>query len=65
MTDLGAFSISLNVRDLAASRAFYEALGFEIIPPSGEGGVWESYDRTWLMLHHEGSAGDRGFNLRR
>lgn len=26
--DLGAFSISLNVKDLAASRAFYEKLGF-------------------------------------
>ncbi len=26
---LGAFSISLNVKDLAVSRAFYEALGFE------------------------------------
>ena len=27
--DLGAFSISLTVKDLAASRAFYEKLGFE------------------------------------
>lgn len=27
--DLGAFSISLSVADLAASRAFYEQLGFE------------------------------------
>ncbi|RZU65574.1 glyoxalase/bleomycin resistance protein/dioxygenase superfamily protein [Microterricola gilva] len=27
--DLGAFSVSLTVADLAASRAFYEALGFE------------------------------------
>ena len=26
--DLGAFSVSLNVSDLAASRVFYEALGF-------------------------------------
>ena len=26
--ELGAFSISLSVRDLAESRAFYEALGF-------------------------------------
>jgi catechol 2,3-dioxygenase-like lactoylglutathione lyase family enzyme len=26
--DLGAFSVSLNVADLAASRRFYEALGF-------------------------------------
>ena len=27
--DLGAFSISLSVKDLAASQAFYEALGFD------------------------------------
>ena len=26
--DLGAFSVSLNVKDIAASRAFYEKLGF-------------------------------------
>jgi catechol 2,3-dioxygenase-like lactoylglutathione lyase family enzyme len=28
--ELGTFSISLAVRDLAASRAFYEKLGFEV-----------------------------------
>ena len=28
--ELGAFSISLNVADLAASRTFYERLGFEV-----------------------------------
>ena len=28
--ELGAFSMSLNVADLAASRTFYEALGFEM-----------------------------------
>ena len=28
--ELGAFSVSLNVADLAASRTFYEALGFEM-----------------------------------
>jgi len=27
--DLGAFSVSLAVKDLAASRAFYKALGFD------------------------------------
>jgi predicted lactoylglutathione lyase len=27
---LGAFSVSLAVRDLAASRSFYEALGFSV-----------------------------------
>ena len=39
---LGAFSISLAVKDLAASRAFYEALGF-----SEFGG---DADQGWLML---------------
>ena len=28
--DLGAFSVSLAVKDLAASRVFYEKLGFEV-----------------------------------
>ena len=28
--ELGAFSISLTVRDIGASRAFYEKLGFEV-----------------------------------
>ena len=28
--DLGAFSVSLAVKDLAASRAFYEKLGFQV-----------------------------------
>ena len=34
--DLGAFSISLAVKDLAASRAFYEKLGFEPFAGDGE-----------------------------
>ncbi|MGB7860586.1 MAG: VOC family protein [Acidimicrobiia bacterium] len=29
--ELGAFSISLNVKDLDVSRAFYETLGFEVV----------------------------------
>ena len=29
--ELGAFSVSLAVKDLAASRAFYEKLGFEVV----------------------------------
>ncbi|MCK5489093.1 MAG: VOC family protein [Gemmatimonadetes bacterium] len=37
--DLGAFSISLTVKDLNASRAFYEKLGFEATGGSEE----ESY----------------------
>ena len=38
----GAFSISLAVQDLAASRAFYEALGF-----SAMGG---DASQNWLIL---------------
>ena len=37
--DLGAFSVSLTVQDLSASRAFYEKLGFEATGGSEE----ESY----------------------
>lgn len=40
--NLGAFSVSLSVRDLAASRAFYEKLGFE-----ASGG---DPDQNWLIL---------------
>lgn len=39
---LGAFSMSLAVNDLAASRAFYEAIGFKVM-----GGEPE---RGWLIL---------------
>ena len=34
--ELGAFSISLTVKDLSASRAFYEKLGFEVTGGSPE-----------------------------
>jgi predicted lactoylglutathione lyase len=37
--DLGAFSISLSVKDLGVSRAFYQKLGFEVTGGSEE----ESY----------------------
>lgn len=40
---LGAFSISLAVKDLSASRAFYEALGFKAFAGNPE--------ENWLMLH--------------
>jgi catechol 2,3-dioxygenase-like lactoylglutathione lyase family enzyme len=40
--DLGAFSISLAVKDLEASRAFYEQLGF--VPFHGEA------SQGWLIL---------------
>lgn len=44
--NLGAFSISLAVKDLAASRAFYEKLGFEVA-----GG---NQDQNWLILRNTG-----------
>jgi len=40
--DLGAFSVSLTVKDLAASKAFYEKLGFEATGGNAEQG--------WLIL---------------
>ena len=42
--DLGAFSVSLSVKDLAASRAFYEKLGFETV-----GG---DASQNWLILRN-------------
>jgi catechol 2,3-dioxygenase-like lactoylglutathione lyase family enzyme len=41
---LGAFSLSLNVQDIQASRAFYEALGFEAFMGEAEQG--------WLILRN-------------
>jgi catechol 2,3-dioxygenase-like lactoylglutathione lyase family enzyme len=43
---LGAFSISLAVKDLAASRAFYEKLGFKQMGGNPEQG--------WLILENGG-----------
>jgi catechol 2,3-dioxygenase-like lactoylglutathione lyase family enzyme len=41
---LGAFSVSLAVKDIAASRAFYEKLGFAAV-----GG---QQDQNWLILRN-------------
>jgi lactoylglutathione lyase len=43
--DLGAFSVSLAVQDLAASRAFYEKLGFTSKMGDGE---------KWLVMQNAG-----------
>lgn len=43
---LGAFSISLAVKDLEASRAFYEKLGFEVV--GGDAA------QNWLILRNSG-----------
>ena len=42
--DLGAFSVSLSVKDLAASQAFYEKLGFQ--PVGGDA------SQNWLILRN-------------
>jgi catechol 2,3-dioxygenase-like lactoylglutathione lyase family enzyme len=42
--DLGAFSVSLAVKDLAASRSFYEKLGFEAFGGDAAQG--------WLVLRN-------------
>ena len=42
---LGAFSISLNVKDIKASRSFYEKLGFEVF-----GG---DMAENWLIMKNE------------
>ena len=42
---LGTFSVSLAVKDLAASRAFYETLGFSSMGGNGT---------NWLILKNEG-----------
>ncbi|NNF53326.1 MAG: VOC family protein [Acidimicrobiales bacterium] len=42
--DLGAFSISLTVKDMAASRSFYEKLGFRMMGGDGE---------TWTITMNE------------
>ncbi|MFV2064958.1 MAG: VOC family protein [Chloroflexota bacterium] len=42
---LGAFSVSLAVKDLATSRAFYEKLGFSVV--AGQ------EDQNWLILRND------------
>jgi catechol 2,3-dioxygenase-like lactoylglutathione lyase family enzyme len=44
---LGNFSVSLTVKDIAASRAFYERLGFSVFHDAVEQG--------WMILRNEGA----------
>ncbi|NOX93604.1 MAG: VOC family protein [Alphaproteobacteria bacterium] len=44
---LGAFSISLAVKDIAASKVFYEKFGFEVV-----GG---DQSQNWLILRNHGT----------
>ncbi|MDY6932221.1 MAG: VOC family protein [Halobacteriota archaeon] len=43
--ELGAFSVSLNVKDIMASKSFYEGLGFEVF-----GG---DQSQNWLIMKNE------------
>jgi len=45
--ELGAFSVSLAVKDIAASRTFYEKLGFSVF-----GG---QQDQHWLIMKNGGT----------
>ena len=51
--ELGAFSISLAVEDLEASRAFYEKLGFEVVggDPSQGWQILRNGDHTIGLFH--------------
>lgn len=42
--DLGSFYLALSVKDIAASRAFYEKLGFTVFDGN--------QDENWLMLRN-------------
>ncbi len=50
--ELGRFSLSLAVNDLAASREFYCKLGFEVNPGKDFGNA--SYNKDWVILEREG-----------
>ncbi len=52
-TSLGQFSVSLAVKDLQASKSFYEKLGFTVYP--AEEGWPKTYGKDWLILQN-GSA---------
>ena len=45
---LGNFSVSLTVKNLTASKEFYEKLGFKVKPGSGNG-------KTWLVMQNDTS----------
>lgn len=47
-TSLGQFSVSLAVKDLQASKSFYEKLGFAALAPEKD---WpQSYGKDWVIL---------------
>jgi catechol 2,3-dioxygenase-like lactoylglutathione lyase family enzyme len=48
---LGAFSISLSVKDLAASRSFYESLGFAVFHDGGKYLIMKSGNALVGLFH--------------
>ncbi len=50
--ELGAFSVSLAVQDMAASRSFYETLGFTMMGGDGESWTIVSNGTTVIGLFH-------------
>lgn len=50
--DLGAFSVSLAVADMSASRAFYNKLGFEMVAGDGETWTIMANGSTVIGLFH-------------
>ena len=50
---LGAFSISLSVKDMAASRSFYEKLGFTMVAGDGESWTIVANDTNAIGLFHD------------
>lgn len=52
MADIGTFSVSLAVADMAASRGFYENLGFEMMGGDGESWTIMASGSTVIGLFH-------------
>ena len=50
--ELGAFSVSLAVEDMAASRQFYANLGFEMVAGDGESWTIMANQSTVIGLFH-------------
>lgn len=50
--ELGAFSVSLAVKDMATSRDFYEKLGFEMVAGDGESWTIMANGTTAIGLFH-------------
>jgi catechol 2,3-dioxygenase-like lactoylglutathione lyase family enzyme len=51
--ELGAFSVSLTVKDMAVSRTFYEKLGFAMVAGDGESWAIMANQATAIGLFHD------------